>query len=221
MKIEDRIIVALDVNNLGNAKKLIKTLWPRVKFFKIGLEMINTGQAPELIEYIRDLGGQVFYDIKLNDIPNTVGRAAKVISNLGVEMFTIHASAGRDSIRVAVKNKGRGKVVGVTILTSLAIRDTKDQVIKFSKMLKREGVYGVVCSSQESNVLKKLGLKIIIPGIRPSWAKQNEQKRTATPREALKNGADYIVIGRPITNPPKEIGGPREALARIIEEIES
>ena len=221
MKIEDRIIVALDVSNLDKAKKLIKTLWPRVKFFKIGLEMINIGQAPELIEYIHNLGGRVFYDIKLNDVPNTVGRAAEVISNLGVQMFTVHASAGRDSVRAAVKNKGRSNIVGVTILTSLTGRDTRDKVIKFSKMLKQEGVHWVVCSSRESRVLKELGLKVIIPGIRPSWTNQNEQKRVATPREAFKNGADYIVIGRPITNPAKEIGGPKKALVRIIEEIEN
>src|SRR3989344_2802884 len=94
----EKIIVALDAHSLSKAKKLVKTLWPRVKFFKIGLEFINTGQAPELIKFIKKLGGKVFYDAKLNDIPNTVGGAAKVISGLGVEMFTVHASAGRDSI---------------------------------------------------------------------------------------------------------------------------
>lgn len=219
MEYRNKIIIALDLNDIVKAKKLVETLYPRVKFFKIGLEMINTGQAPELIKYINKLGGKVFYDVKLNDIPNTIGRTVKVISGLGVEMFTIHASAGADSVKAAVKNRGQSKVVGVTVLTSLSGSETKNKVIKFAKMLKQEGVYGIVCSPHEALLIKKIGLKIITPGIRPIWADKNDQKRISTPIAAIKAGSDYLVIGRPITSPPKAIGLPRKALERIIKEI--
>lgn len=218
---KSKIIIALDVDDIKKANKLIKLLWPKVKFFKIGLELINTGKAQELVKYINKLGGKVFYDAKLNDIPNTVAKASKVISKLGVWGFTVHASAGKEAIRAAVKNKGRSRVVGVTILTSIKDRDFKDKVIKLAKILKEEGVDDIVCSAQEVRILKRLGIKIIVPGIRPNWADGGDQKKTATPKEAIDAGADYLVIGRPITKPPKEIGSSQKALARIIKEIES
>lgn len=200
-----QIIVALDTDSLGQAKKLVKILYPKVKIFKIGLEFINTGQAPELIRFIKNLGGKVFYDIKLNDIPNTVARAAKVISGLGVDMFTIHAASGREAIRAAAVNSGKSKVIGVTVLTSLRARPS--QIMSLAKILFEQDVDGVVCSAKEAKMikLKYPRLKIITPGIRSSWAKTNDQKRSATPKEATKAGADYIVIGRPITNAPDPI----------------
>ena len=210
-----KIIVALDTNNLKKAKKLIKTLWLRVKFFKIGLELINTGKAPELIKYINKLGGKVFYDIKLNDIPNTVGRTVKVISRLGVWGFTIHALAGQEAIRAAVHNKGRSKVIGVTILTSSSASVSK--ILQLVRILAKEGVDGVVCSAREASVVKRFGLKIITPGIRPKWAQKNDQKRTAIPKEAITAGSDYLIIGRPIT----DSANPLEALIKITEEIET
>src|SRR3990167_2707495 len=149
-----KIIVALDTNNLKKAKKLIKTLWLRVKFFKIGLELINTGKAPELIKFINKLGGKVFYDIKLNDIPNTVAGAVKVISKLGVWGFTIHASSGREAIKVAVANRGRcRRVIGVTVLNSSKASKTK--VMSLAKMLAEEEVDGIVCSVSEAQSIKK------------------------------------------------------------------
>ncbi len=217
---EPKIIVALDVDNFSNAKKLVKELYPRVKFFKIGLEMINTGQVPELINFINKLGGKVFYDAKLNDIPNTVGRAAKVISGLGVWGFTIHSFSGREAIRAAVANKGKAKVIGVTALTSMA-GVSRRNIIKSAEMLVEEGVDGIVCSVREVYFLKKFKKILITPGIRPVWANKNEQKRIAAPSEAIKAGADYLVIGRPITSPPEKIGSSEKALAKIIEEIEN
>ncbi len=217
MRNEDKIIVAIDTDDLSRAKKLVKTLWPRVKFFKIGLEIINTGQAPELIKFIKKLGGKVFYDAKLNDIPNTVGGAVKVISDLGVWGFTVHSSSGREVIRAAVAKKGKAKVIGVTTLTSIASVSRRN-IIKSAEMLVEEGVDGIVCSVQEVNFLKKFKKILITPGLRPAWANSNEQKRIATPREAIKAGADYLVIGRPITEPPVGMsqGG---ALGLILEEI--
>ena len=212
---DNKIIVALDVDDIKKAKKLVKLLWPKVRFFKIGLEIINTGQAPELIKYINKLGGNVFYDIKLNDIPNTVAKTARVISRLGVWGFTIHVSAGREAIRAAVYNKGRSKVIGVTILTSSNASISK--VVQLVRMMAKEGADGVVCSAREASVVKRFGLTVITPGIRPKWAQKNDQKRTTTPKEAITAGSDYLIIGRPITDSANSL----EALIKIIEEIET
>ena len=243
---KEKVIVALDLNNLNKAKKLVKMLWPRVRFFKIGLEFINTGKGPELTHYINRLGGKVFYDIKLNDIPNTVARAVRVIAELGVWGFTIHASSGRSAIREAVKNKGKSKVFGITVLTSLCDEGSNDifgdsvkkKVIQFADTLLSEGADGIVCSPLETKLLRKFSargglpargghsafgrkkLKLITPGIRPKWANKNEQERVATPSEAIKSGADYLVIGRPITDPPEKVGSSVRALELIIKELQ-
>lgn len=218
MKNSEKIIVALDIDSLDKAKKLVKTLWPRVKFFKIGLEMISTGEAPELIKWVNQLGGKIFYDIKLNDIPNTIARTVRVISRLKVWGFTVHASAGEEAIRAAVANKRKAKVIGVTIPTSL--ETLPQNVIKLAEVLVKEGVDALVCSAQEAAVLKRFRKIIIVPGIRPAWSLSNDQKRFCSPAEAIKAGADYLVIGRPITYPPKEIGSSLDALNAIIKEIE-
>ena len=230
MKSEDKIIVAIDTDDLSRAKKLVKNLWPRVKFFKIGLEMINTGKAPELIKFIKKLGGKVFYDAKLNDIPNTVAKAVSAISKLKAEMITVHASSGSKAMQDAVKNKGGSKIIGVTVLTSIDNPECKSifgisvdkKVIQFADTLLRDGVDGLVCSVREGRLIRKFKrftrLNIITPGIRPVWAVSNEQVRTATPAEAIKAGADYLVIGRPIINPPKGMSQ-GEALGMILKEI--
>lgn len=217
MKIEDKIIIALDTDFL-KAKSLVKNLWPRCKFFKIGLEIINTGKAPELIKFINNLGGKVFYDAKLNDIPNTIGRAVKVISSLGVWGLTIHASSGREAIKSAVANKGKMRIIGVTALTSL--KSSGNKVVQYAKILAKEGADGFVCSAREAKTLKKFKKLIITPGIRPAWANANEQIRITTPKEAIDNGVDFIVIGRPVTSPPNNISSAR-ALKMIIEEIKT
>ncbi len=215
MSAKSKIIVALDVNDLGKAKKLVKLLYPKIKFFKIGLEFINTGKAPELISFIKNLGGKVFYDIKLNDIPNTVGRSVKVISKLGVWGFTIHASSGREAIQAARANKGKAKLIGVTVLTSIDTQ--KNKIVGLAQMLAEEKADGVVCSVNEAVLLKRNfpKLKVITPGIRPSWAETNDQKRLAIPRDAIKAGSDYLVIGRPITGSSE----PLKALELIRGEI--
>ena len=230
-KIGSGIIIALDTSDLNNAKRLVKALLPRVKFFKIGLELINTGKAPELIKFIHGLGGKVFYDVKLNDIPNTVGGAVKVISKLEVAMISVHASMGRESLRVAVKNKEKSKIIGVTVLTSLKDKEcrnifgenSKNKVLNFADMLIAEKCYGIVCSANESKLLRRFkrfnNLIIITPGIRPVWAALNDQTRAITPKKAIDAGADYLVIGRPITAPPRKIGSSRDALNLIIKEI--
>lgn len=231
MKNSEKIIVALDTDSLDKAKNLIKTLWPRVKFFKIGLEMINTGQAPELIKFIARLGGKVFYDAKLNDIPNTVGRAVKEITRFGVWGLTVHASSGKIALREAIKNKGKSKIFGVTVLTSIDGREckrifgenTKKKILEFVNTLHKENCDGIVCSPREAKFLRGFkkfdNLTIITPGIRPLWASLNDQKRATTLTEALRAGADYVVIGRPITNPPGKIGSPLKAIDLILKEM--
>ena len=203
MKNRDKIIVALDTYDLKIAKKLVKELRPKVKFFKIGPELINTGKAQELIRFINKLGGQVFYDIKLNDIPNTIGKTVKVISKLEIWGFTIHASAGGEAIREAVRNKGRSKIIGVTVLTSISDtecksifgRRSKDKVIQFAGMLLEEGADGIVCSPLEAKNIRDYkrfkDLRIVTPGIRPVWSDNNEQERRATPAEAIQAVPDH------------------------------
>lgn len=226
----EKIIVALDTSNLDRAKKLVNELIFGVKFFKIGLEVINTGFAPELVQYIKRKKGKVFYDIKLNDIPNTVAKAMKIISKLRVDMVSVHASVGAESLRAAVRSKGKSRVVGVTVLTTISSPECKSifgvnsdkKVIQFADMLVREKCDGVICSSREARLLRKFkkfdSLKIITPGVRPTWSDKNEQKRITTPRKAIEAGADYLVIGRPITNPPVGMSR-KEALNLILDEI--
>lgn len=226
----DKIIVALDVDSFDRAKKLVNELIFEVKFFKIGLEVINAGFASELVQYIKRKKGKVFHDSKLNDIPNTVAKAMKVISRFEVDMVSVHASAGAESLRAAVRNKGKSRVVGVTVLTTISSPECKSifgansdkKVIQFADMLVREKCDGVVCSSQETRLLRKFkkfdSLSIITPGVRPAWSDKNEQKRITTPWKAIEAGADYLVVGRPITNPPVGMSR-KEALNLILEEI--
>lgn len=235
---KNKIIVALDVNSLKKAESLVEILTPYVGYFKVGLELITAVGAPTVIEYIHSRGGKVFYDGKFNDIPNTVGKASKAVATLNVRMFNIHASSGLESIKAAVANKGDSLVLGVTILTSIdeecysIFGDTPvKKVLEFAEMLLKEGADGIICSPQELKFLadcrdynddKKFSSLIkVTPGIRPIWAAVGDQKRIMTPSEAIKAGADYLVIGRPITNPPKEVGGPVEAAKMIVEEIAS
>ena len=227
----DRIIVALDVDSLDKAISLVKSLAPYVGCFKVGLELLMAVGAPQVVEFVHSLGGQVFLDGKLNDIPNTVGSAAKAVAWLNVKMFDVHASAGIEAMMAAVANKGQSLVLAVTVLTSLEENNahlifgapSKAKVLQFARDAKLAGCDGIICSPQELELLgkqKELGsLLKVTPGVRPEWAAAGDQKRIMTPAEAIKAGANYLVIGRPITRPPAEIGSPVDAAKRIAEEI--
>jgi len=242
----ERIIVALDVDNPKEAINLVKELGPLVGAFKIGLQLINGMFASliairDLTEAIRALGeirilfnllnGKIFWDGKFNDIPNTIAGASKEIAKMKIKMFDVHASAGRETIAEAVANKGDSLVFGVTVLTSIGEQECvsifgtnpSDKVLQFAEMLLEEGADGIICSPQELIILREgripADLIRVTPGIRPEWAQRNDQKRIMTPAEAIKYGADYLVIGRPITQPPPEIGFPRKAVELIAEEI--
>ncbi len=242
---KDKIIVALDVNSLKEAKPLIEALAEHVSCFKVGLELATAVGAPKVVKFIHDLGGKVFYDGKFSDIPNTVGRASKIISNLGVHMFNLHALCGKEAMAAAVKNKGWSKVLAVTVLTSLSARDLYDLgypsswpavesydryaevediyitslVLRMAMVARGAGVDGVICSLQELRSLRNFSFMKIIADVCPSWATKGDQKRVMTPAEAIKAGATALVIGRPITEPPPEIGTPVDAVKRIHDEI--
>lgn len=231
MEIKDRIIVALDVDNLAAAKTLVQDLAPYVGCFKVGLELLTAVGAPQVVEFIHGLGGKIFFDGKFNDIPNTVGQAAKAVANLGVKIFNLHAASGLEAMKQAVANKKNSLVLAVTVLTSLNDENSKkifgavsqEKVLDFALQAKNAGCDGIVCSPQELKLFyQKEEFKDFLrvtPGVRPKWADTCDQQRIMTPQEAIKLGASFLVIGRPITKPPKEIGTPIEAAKRIIEEI--
>lgn len=231
MQVRDRIIVALDVDDLDKAKSLVEILAPHVGCFKIGLELITAVGANQIVEFVYLSGGLVFYDGKFDDIPNTVGAASRVVAGLGVKMFNVHASAGIEAMMAAVANKGNSLVLAVTVLTAIEENNanlifgspSKAKVLQFSRDAKLAGCDGVICSPQELELLEKqkeLGnFMKVTPGVRPEWAAAGDQKRIMTPAEAIKAGATALVIGRPITKPPTEIGSPVDAAKRIAEEI--
>ena len=231
MEAKDRIIVALDVDSLDKAKSLVESLAPHVGCFKVGLELLTAVGGPKVVEFVHSLGGQVFYDGKFDDIPNTVGGAAKAVAGLNVKMFNVHASAGVEAMMAAVANKGQALVLAVTVLTSLEENNahlifggpSKAKVLQLARDAKIAGCDGIICSPQELELLgkqKELGsLLKVTPGVRPEWAAAGDQKRIMTPAEAIRAGATALVIGRPITKPPAEIGAPVDAAKKIAEEI--
>ena len=205
---KDKIIIALDVNTIKQEQRLLDILSPHVKIFKIGMELFYSCGA-KAVELVKKYDREVFLDLKFHDIPNTVKNASKVATKLGVFMFNVHASGGSDMMKAALEGAeeesekmgiGKPKILGVTVLTS--IESSQDQVLNLARSAKESGIDGVVASAQEAKVIrKKLGedFLIVTPGIRPKDTEKQDQKRTATPQEALQAGADYIVIGRPVT----------------------
>ncbi|MFN2541187.1 MAG: orotidine-5'-phosphate decarboxylase [Chthoniobacterales bacterium] len=225
--IADKIIVSLDVPGARQALDLVAQLREQISFFKIGLQLYTT-EGPEIVRAVAAAGAKIWLDLKLHDIPNTVGRAVESASQLGVQMLTIHLSGGSEMIRAAMAaRKNEMSVLGVTVLTSaneevlreIGISDNIDnQVLRLAKLGVANGIDGVVASPHEIKRLRAAfggKIKIAVQGIRPSWAEPGDQKRFMTPRQALEAGADYIGIGRPITTH----ANPREAVAKILEEI--
>jgi orotidine-5'-phosphate decarboxylase len=225
----DKVIVALDVPTKIAALDLVDQLREQISFFKIGLQLY-TAEGPEIVRAVLSTGAKVWLDLKLHDIPNTVARAVESATNLGVHMLTIHLSGGSEMIRAATAARTNNiSILGVTVLTSateqtlreIGIADkVGDQVLRLAKLGVGGGIDGVVASPHEIKLLRaEFGdkIKIVVQGIRPSWAEPGDQKRFMTPREAVEAGADYIGIGRPITANPN----PRQALTKILDELES
>jgi len=226
-KAADKIIVALDVPTRQKALELVEQLRAEISFFKIGLQLY-TAEGPEIVRAVLATGAKVWLDLKLYDIPNTVARAVESASTLGVQMLTIHLTGGSEMIRAATAARTGGTLLlGVTVLTSsteqalreIGITDSvEDQVIRLAELGVQAGIDGVVASPHEIKTLRReFGdrIKIAVQGIRPSWADPGDQKRFMTPGEALKAGADYIGIGRPITGHAQ----PHEAVRKVIEEL--
>jgi orotidine-5'-phosphate decarboxylase len=225
---KDKIIVPLDVPTGDASRRLVRQLGGRIGFFKVGSQLF-TADGPDIVEEIRDSGSKVFLDLKFHDIPTTVHHAVEAACGLGVDMLTVHLSGGRTMCEAAAK-AGGGRttlVLGVTILTSLSDGDlgelgfrepVRDQVILLAGLAQQTGITGLVASPQELSLLRECFgsfFTIVVPGIRPDWSKADDQKRTMTPYEALRAGADYLVIGRPIT----AAADPLEAAQRIIDEV--
>jgi len=226
------VFCALDRPDLDGTLALAQMLADVVGGFKVGLEFI-TANGPTGIRQIVDLGRPVFLDVKFHDIPNTVKRSIDATADLGVAMITIHLSGGLEMLEAAVEAadgiKGRRPwLLGVSVLTSLDDDDlemmgirhqTRDQVVKLAELGQETGLDGLVCSPKEISSLKKRfgdSLKLVVPGIRPQGSATADQKRTLTPAEAIEAGADYLVIGRPIT----EAADPRAAALSIQAEID-
>ncbi len=233
---KEKIIVALDTADMRFAKKLISSLKDLVKIFKVGNEFF-TACGPKAVQLVRDAGAQVFLDLKYHDIPNTVAQAARVAVSLEVFMFNVHISGGLQMMQEACmasadearkRNLSSPKLIGVTLLTSLSQEEVtkqigisksiNDTVLHYAELAQKAGLDGVVASPREIELIRsKLGSEFLIvtPGIRPAWAERGDQERVMTPQEALKLGADYIVIGRPITG----VKDPRQAALRIFEDL--
>jgi orotidine-5'-phosphate decarboxylase len=232
---KDYIVFALDVSSEQEAKKLIRCLSGHVGMFKVGLELfIRSG--PDIIRFIRESGPtEVFLDLKLHDIPQTVFRAMASIADIGVSFTTVHCGENIEMLKAAVKGAGKKvTVLGVTVLTSVSEQDLKNSgyhdnfssnlinlVMKRVTMAQEAGCAGVVCSGKEVTAIKKKfghPFLTIAPGIRPGWEKtKDDQARVVTPGQAVLNGADYLVIGRPI----RDAKDPRSAADRIAEEIDN
>lgn len=223
----ERLIIALDLPSAAEALKLVRQLEGEVAFFKIGLQLY-TAAGPEIVRLVRDTGAKVFLDLKLHDIPNTVAKAVAAAAELDVAMLTVHLSGGRKMLEAAAAvAAAKLLLLGVTVLTSSdesTLRETgvtssvTEQTLRLASLGVAAGVRGLIASPHEVAALREsLGsdITIITPGVRPAWAAADDQTRFATPAEAIRNGADYLVIGRPVTAQPD----PRAALQRIVAEF--
>lgn len=215
-----RVLVAFDVPDGGRALELGRSLRSHVGGFKVGLELLM-GEGPDIVTRVADLGVPVFVDAKLHDIPNTVAGAIRRLGALGARWVTVHASGGEEMVRVAVEglaesSGGRAGVLAITVLTSLdargldsvgVSRSVGDQAEAMSRLAAGVGAEGVVCAVPEASRVKALGLDltVVTPGIRPAGTDMSDQKRVATPGQAMTAGADLLVVGRPITAAPDPV----------------
>ncbi len=236
MTIADKIIVPLDVPNLAAAIELIDKL-PDVTFWKVGLELFVSSGA-EIIQLLKERDKRVFLDLKFHDIPNTVAGACRAAAGYGVDLLTVHATAGKPALTAAMLAVNEGataagvappKVIAITLLTSINSRELAfdlhiplelpEYALKLALLAQDSGLNGVVCSPHEVADLRRSchdDLIFVCPGVRPTWAAKGDQQRTMTPVQAIAAGADYLVIGRPITADVN----PQAAWERVINDPE-
>lgn len=233
---KDYIVFSLDVPSLKEAKQYVALLSEYVGMFKVGFELLISS-GPEIIKMIKTSGkAKIFLDLKLYDIPATVSRAMASIADLGVDFATVHCGENKEMLDAAVAGSaGKVGVVGVTVLTSVEEEDIDDAgfhsefssdisllVMKRAQMAKNAGCVGVVCSGLEVKMIKEnfgKGFVALTPGIRPfrEGMKEDDQRRITTPAQAIENGSDYLIIGRPI----RDAKNPQKAASNIAEEIEA
>lgn len=200
-----RLIVALDFKNFDEMSKFAEKLDPNKCIVKVGLQLFIS-DGLRVLDYLSDKGFDIFLDLKLHDIPNTVMKAIEQITKFNVLMTTIHLQGGLEMIKAAIEVKKQTKLIGVSLLTSLDTTDTElmygnqlnDQFIKLLKVAEQSEIDGIVCSPKELGNITTSQLIKVVPGIRNSKF-ADDQKRVMTAKEAYENGADYIVVGRPIT----------------------
>ncbi len=235
MSMRERLILALDVDDLGRAKTTLKLLAGGIGMFKIGKQLF-THAGPQAVKLIQDLGGEVFLDLKFHDIPTTVAKASIAATRLGVKMFNVHASGSLEMMRLTVREVNRvcrqeslrrPILLAVTVLTSLNESDLKkvgvagevaDQVVRLALLSQKAGMDGVVAAPHEVAEIRAAcgrGFLIVTPGIRPQKTRRDDQKRVMTPAEAVGAGVDYIVVGRPIMEAKDPLLVAREIIAEM------
>jgi orotidine-5'-phosphate decarboxylase len=224
----ERVIVALDVPDLRELERFLDRLERQPAFYKVGLELF-LAEGARAVEAVQARGGRVFLDLKLHDIPETVGRAVANAAKLGAELLTVHTAGGLEMLRrTADAAAGKVKTLGVTVLTSLGQEDlaadgisgsVADAVARRAALAARAGLAGLVCSPQEVAAAGQAapGLLRVVPGVRPAGAALGDQKRVGTPAATIQAGADHLVVGRPI----RDAASPAEAFAAIVAEIET
>jgi orotidine-5'-phosphate decarboxylase len=225
-EIQDRLIIALDIASVDEARKLVAAIGDAGTFYKIGYRLGFAGGLPFARELI-DQGKRVFLDFKLHDIGNTVAEGVSSVAAMGVDFLTVHAYP--QTMRAAVEGKADSqlKVIAVTVLTSYDENDLReagysgsvgDLVARRASQAREIGIDGIVCSAQETQAVRQAigpDRLIVTPGIRPSGADAGDQKRVVTPADAIRRGADHLVVGRPIT----QASDPRAAALAVVEEI--
>lgn len=236
IKGKEKLIVAIDTNEFDKAKELIDKLEDSVDIFKVGLEQYVSTRG-KTVDYLKEKGKKIFLDLKFHDIPNTMESAVRAAVRDNVWLMTIHVSDMEGMRRCALAAKEEAAklniekplIVGVTVLTSLSNQDlvdigcnlnTEELAIKRAKLAKESGIDGVVCSAQEVHkIVEACGNDFITvcPGIRPATSEVGDQKRVVTPADAIKRGAHYLVVGRPIT----QAQNPNESATSIVAEIEN
>ena len=232
----DRIIVPLDVPTEAEAIALLDRI-PQVTFWKVGLELF-VSSGSRILEVLKTREKRIFLDLKFHDIPNTMAGACRAAAEYGVDLVTVHAAAGQVALKVAQAAAEEGaaaaglpipNLIAVTLLTSINSRalafelkvplELDDYALQMALMAEASGLAGVVCSPQEVAQLRntcRKGFVFVCPGVRPIWAEAGDQQRSLTPSAAIKAGADYLVVGRPITTAID----PAAAFAQVVQEIE-
>ncbi len=222
----ERLVLPLDVPDLASARALVDELAGEVGVFKVGLELF-TAAGPDAVRVVHDAGAACFLDLKLHDIPNTVARAVQAAATLGVRYLTVHALGGRRCLAQAAAVAGDVRLLAVTVLTSMDAADLSevgvgaepaDAVRCLARLARDVGIGGLVCSPAECRTLRDtLGgeVLLVVPGVRPTGSDHGDQRRVATPGQAIRDGADLLVVGRPIRDAPDRVAAARAVVAEI------